>query len=363
VSILPYLLAKHAETASGADTRVARMKNTAHTLLALLLVLPACAAAPAPEAASSEPVRAQDAAAARAATPASAAKLQTFTSDANGFDTHSYWLDTGREVVVFDAQFTNEIAARLAAEIQAKTKSPIKYVVVTHPNPDKLNGAAVFQKLGAKVVASEATAKAIAGVHAYKKHYFVNMAKMFTEASYPAEARVDVTFRGSYELPLEGDATITLKELAHPGVSSTQTVAFLPSQRALVVGDLVHHKAHAWLEGGIVGGKPAPDLGEWKLALEELRAFEGTTVYGGRGASAPVGEAVLAQAAYLDRVSGIVRDYVKALGTRKAELSGPQAAEHHKKIAALVAEAFPDYAHPYLVEYGVYGLAGRLAAE
>ena len=36
--------------------------------------------------------------------------LATFTSDAAGFDTHSYWLDTGSEVVVFDAQDERPVA-------------------------------------------------------------------------------------------------------------------------------------------------------------------------------------------------------------------------------------------------------------
>ena len=43
------------------------------------------------------------------------ASLFTFTSDAAGFDTHSFWLDTGSEVVVFDAQFTEELVNQVAA--------------------------------------------------------------------------------------------------------------------------------------------------------------------------------------------------------------------------------------------------------
>lgn len=62
-------------------------------------------------------------------------------------------------------------------------------------------------------------------------------------------------------------------------------------------------------------------------------------------------------------MSALVGDYVKSLGSRKAELSGPKAGEHHKKNAELAAKAFPDYAHAYLVEYGVHGLAGEVAAE
>ncbi len=209
--------------------------------------------------------------------------LAAFTSDAAGFDTHSFYWDTGREVVVFDAQFTEPLAEKLIAEIKANTKSPITYVVVTHPNPDKFNGVRPFQALGAKVVASESTAAAIPEVHAYKKYYFVNVTKQFTEETYPQEAKVDVTFAGDYVLPLEGGAEVRLHELKSAGVSTTQTVAHIPALKALVVGDLIHVKAHAWLEGGIKAGKPAPDLESWKRALDELLAYDGATVYGGRG--------------------------------------------------------------------------------
>jgi glyoxylase-like metal-dependent hydrolase (beta-lactamase superfamily II) len=291
------------------------------------------------------------------------AELGTFTSDAAGFDTHSFWLDTGREVVVFDAQFTEDLAKKLIAEIRAKTSHPIRYVVVTHPNPDKFNGASAFQAIGAKVVASESTAKAIPDVHAYKKYYFVNIAKMFTDATYPKEAKIDVTFAGDLELPLEGGAKVKLHELAHRGVSSTQTVAFIPALDALVVGDLVHHQAHAWLEGGIVAGKPVPDLPSWKLALGELSAYEGATVYGGRGQAAKVGDAVKAEQAYLDGMNAIVTKYVADLGAAKSELSGPKAGDHYQKIAQLAAQAYPDHAYPYLVEYGVYGLVNQIAAK
>jgi glyoxylase-like metal-dependent hydrolase (beta-lactamase superfamily II) len=298
--------------------------------------------------------------------PAPAAPLETFTSDAAGFDTHSFWLDTGSEVVVFDAQFTESYAEQLIAQIRAKTHRPIRWVVVTHPNPDKFNGATAFQKIGARVVASESTKAAIPGVHAYKKNYFVNVAHTFTEETYPAEASIDVTFRGDLDLPLEGGAKVHLHELVHRGVSSTQTVAIIPARSALVVGDLVHVRAHAWLEGGIVDGQPTPDLASWSSALDELLDLPsslspGATVYGGRGETADIETAVAAEKAYLDRMNRLVASYVDGLGPAKSELFGPELGTHAKTIAALAEQAFPDYALDYMIEYGVYGLAQQLA--
>ncbi len=337
--------------------------NTTTNLLATLTLsfatfLGACADAQAPTVASTSNITSPDA--------AGSAALETFTSDANAFDTHSFWVDTGREVVVFDAQFTPEWAKRLIDDIHAKTSSPIRWVVVTHPNPDKFNGASAFQAIGAKVIASKTTAKAIPGVHAYKKGYFVNVAKSFTDETYPAEAKIDVTFEGDYDLPLDSTTTkISLHELKHRGVSSTQTVAFIPRLSALVVGDLVHHNAHAWLEGGIVDGKPVPDLASWKLALGEIATkYDGATVFGGRGDAAKVDVAVKAEQAYLAKLNAIVTTYVRNLGKNASqELSGPNAGAHYKAIATAAAQAYPDYALAYMIEYGVYGLAMQAAAE
>ena len=283
--------------------------------------------------------------------------LATFTSDAAGFDTHSYWLDTGSEVVVFDAQFTDASAEALLASIRRTTRSRIAFVVITHPNPDKFNGAEVFRREGAKVIASKRTAAALPGVYAYKKAYFTQVAKSFTEATYPKLATVDVTFEGTYRLPVKGQA-IELRELANAGVSSSQTVAWIPGTKSLVVGDLVHGRAHAWLEGGIVDGAPKPDLAAWQKALEELSQFEGARVYGGRGEVLDLDVAIREERTYLAEADTIVARYVADLGARKSELSDPaKNGAHWKAITSALVARFPTYALPYMVEYGVYGLA------
>ena len=51
-------------------------------------------------------------------------EIGRYTSDANGFDTHSYFYDTGKEVVVFDAQFTPSEAENVVSAIRAQTKQP-----------------------------------------------------------------------------------------------------------------------------------------------------------------------------------------------------------------------------------------------
>jgi len=81
------------------------------------------------------------------------------------------------------------------------------------------------------------------------------------------------------------------------GVSTNQTLAWIPGAGALVAGDLIHSNAHAWLEGGIVGGQPRPDLASWIGVLKQLSAAypAQALVYGGRGETVRLKEGVEAQ--------------------------------------------------------------------
>lgn len=291
--------------------------------------------------------------------PAPEPSLRTWTSGDAGFHTNSHWIDTGSEVVVFDTQFTPDLAQELLDAIAAETDSPVRWAVVTHPNPDKFNGASVFAAAGATVVASEATAAALADVHAYKKGYFTSVG-MFTEETYPPLATIDLTFADSLDLPVDG-LPVRLEVLEHPGVTTTQTVAYVGD--GVVVGDLVAAETHAWLEGGIVDGVATPDLAGWREALSELeeRVPASATVYAGRGPSLPASTVLPAQRAYLDQAEELVRAHLASLDDPAATLQDDGAAQYAAIAAALDAAA--PSAHPYLVEYGVYGLAWQLVAE
>jgi glyoxylase-like metal-dependent hydrolase (beta-lactamase superfamily II) len=292
-----------------------------------------------------------------AGTPALAGELGTYQSDQNGFDTRSYWYDDGKEVTVFDTQFVPALTEAMLAAIKAKTANPVTRVIVTHPNPDKFNGLSVLHKLGAVSIASKATADAMPGVNDYKRYFWIKIAKAFTEETYPAFEPVKQTFTGSSVITLASGETITLTELKNAGVTSTQTVARIDATGDLIVGDLVHHNAHAWLEGGIVDGKTKPDITSWIAALDELKGLGGKTVHGGRGDDAPVDEAVTQEQAYLKGMDELVTKYIADLGDKKSELADPaKALAHYATLQDLAAKAYPDYKLPYLIGYGIYGL-------
>lgn len=226
----------------------------------------------------------------------------------------------------------------------------ITRVIATRPNPDKFNGLSEFHKAGVESIASAKTAATIPGVDAYKRYFFVKLAKAFTDETYPKVEAVKTTYTGKTVIVLKSGETITLFELAQPGISSDQTVVRIDKTGDLIVGDLVHTKTHAWLEGGVVDGKATPTLAGWKADLNELTRLG--KVYGGRGEFVGVKQAVAQEIVYLDKANAVVTAYVKALGDKSAELSDPaKQGDHYKAIQGELAKAFPD--RPCLIWWGI----------
>ena len=285
-------------------------------------------------------------------------RIIEFKSGPEGFDTRTFFYEGESEVIAFDAQFTPALAEQAIKKLRAYTDKPISWLVITHPNPDKFNGASVFRAAGAKVISSAATAAAIPNVHSYKEYFFVQVAKMFNPGEYPQPVPVDQTFTGETSIVLRGGERIQLKELSHPGVSSTQTVAYIGNSNTLIVGDLVHYKAHAWLEGGIVNGKPMPTIDGWISDLEELASLypQDAITLGGRGITTDLKSAVNAQTTYLQEAIKLVRGDLADLGSKAAEFNGPNAAAMYKDLAARFQAQFSDYTLSYMIEYGAYGL-------
>ncbi|MFM7505585.1 MAG: MBL fold metallo-hydrolase [Rubrivivax sp.] len=291
--------------------------------------------------------------------------VHVHTSSADGFFTNSVWIDDGREVTVVDTQFTPALAQALVADIARRTRSPIRRVIVTHPNPDKFNALSVFHRLGAESIASRATAERMPGVHAYKRYFWTEIARAFTPDTYPALEQPRTTFSRKLNVPLANGDSLTLFELATPGVSATQTVVRLDSSGDLIVGDLVANRTHTWLEGAVDSGRPVFDLAGWKAALRELPALAagkpGARLYAGRGPALPVAEAVPAQLAYLDAADESIRAEEQSLGDERAALADPKRqAPHVRAIRERMVARFPTHAMPELLDFSLYGwLASR----
>lgn len=287
-------------------------------------------------------------------------KIYVFESDGNGFNTKTVFYDDGKEVIAFDAQFTEELAQQAIDFLRTKTQNPIKYLVVTHPNPDKFNGIPAFKKIGATVIMSKLSANNLETVHNYKKYYFVKIAKMFTDETYPQLPKADITFDENYEIKLANGGKVTLTELKLSGISTNQTIANIETAKAIVVGDLIHHNAHAWLEGGIIGGNAVYNGNNWINVLKTLQTkyASDAIVYGGRGEAVKLSISIPQQISYLQKAEQITKEYVNSLtGTTLAD---KKAKVDYAQLQKLFEKAYPTYTLGYMISYGAYGLVASL---
>ena len=170
-------------------------------------------------------------------------------------------------------------------------------------------------------------------------------------------AKIDEVFETELTIRLSDGGEIELKEYNVAGISTNQTVALLPSNKGLVVGDLVHHNAHAWLEGGINNGSASPELQSWINLLKTIRSVykNRIKVFGGRGESVKLEKAISDQIAYLEKADEIVETYIYSVVDKK-ELLNEKAQEHYKKLSELFKKEFPEYKLNYMIDYGIYGL-------
>ena len=287
-------------------------------------------------------------------------RIIEFKSDPSGFDTKTYFYVTDKEVVVIDAQLTPALAEESLFYLRKFTTKPITKLIITHPNPDKYNGASVFKKLGAEVISSQATADAIPEVHKFKKKYFVDVAKLFTNENYPTPIPVDVTFNTpEKKLTLKDNDTLILRTLRAPGVSTTQTVVYSPKLNSLFVGDLIHYKTHAWLEGGILMGRATPSITGWIKNLQELLKTYPTNpkVYGGRGNLATLKTAASEQIIYLTKALKITKELITKKRLTAKDLNTDKMKSFYVDLEAKFKKEFPNHSLLYLIQYGSYGVA------
>ncbi len=163
-------------------------------------------------------------------------------------------------VVVFDPGRVPH-ARDLLAEIRARTEKPVRYVIVSHVHPDHAAGAAIFQPLGAEIVAAEKS-----------RNSFENWGRKDFEKK--IEAQPNIYAGLTYALPTKYvedfwalDDGVHRLELHFfgPGHTSGDLVGWLPEHRILLAGDLSTNGQH---------NLASANVASWITVLERLQELE-----------------------------------------------------------------------------------------
>jgi glyoxylase-like metal-dependent hydrolase (beta-lactamase superfamily II) len=163
---------------------------------------------------------------------------------------------TGDGVILIDTK-NDRVHDDLVAKVRSLTERPIRYAVLTHNHGDHAAGAAKLQALGVTIVGTAATREGMlrAGM-----------------AGAP-----QVVYNGSGQIVL-GGTEVQLREFR--GHTRGDTVAYIPSARVLVIGDLLTTVDAIPPIVNYGDGGSWSDLGR---TLDELATFDFDTVVGGHG--------------------------------------------------------------------------------
>jgi len=198
--------------------------------------------------------------------------------------------------------------ARLVAQALSRSGFPaVTHVVVTHHHTDHALGASWFISRGAKVIAHERCAAAIAAQHAAiiaERRAMPELSALFADAEPYVPA---ATFSDTYQIDL-GDVGAQARHLG-PGHTKGDCIVIFPSERAVACGDLVFSGYHFNYEEA--------DLQGLRSALAALRSVPAEHFLPGHG---PAGgaEIVDAQARYHEKVAQLVRDATSPADARGA---------------------------------------------
>lgn len=255
-------------------------------------------------------------------------RVGTYVSSPWGFATSSYWIEGPTGVVVIDTQFLPSAAEEMIPWIEASTGKKIALAVVLHPNPDKFNGTAAFQKRGIRVVTSDEVQALIPKVHEDRKRSFYGRYK----PDYPETAPVLESFGAKTTTLTAGGVTLKAHVM---GAGCSEAHVVVEFDGHLFPGDLVANDAHAWLEIGRTD--------EWLKRLAEMRALEPRFVHPGRGPSGGAG-LLDAQEGYLRKVMAIVEAEKPA---------DPPAAGAVARAKQKVLEAYPGLGFEVFLDIGL----------
>lgn len=258
-----------------------------------------------------------------------AGKIGEYVSSWNGFRTSSYWIEGPSGLILIDTQFLLSAAEEFVNLAEQATGKKAVLAVVLHPNPDKFNGTALYQRRGIRVVTSAQVLARIPAVHKLRMGWFYRK----FQPDYPREEPKPESF-GNKTTEIDA-AGIKLKlHVLGAGCSDAHVVAQYGQH--IFPGDLVTIGFHSWLELGL--------LDEWLLRIGELQEMNARFVHTGRGGTGAA-EILDRQAQYLWDVIGEVKKLAPSKGKK---LSVGQ----NKKLTDLFLEKYPSYDFPAFLKFG-----------
>lgn len=205
--------------------------------------------------------------------PKSSLHIQSYVASEGGLLASSYLIHDSEQAILVDAQLLISEAEKLADVID-EANLELKTIYVSHGHPDHHLGSKVLLKRfpNAKFVASSGTIAEIEATAQDKIDYWQgvlgdDVPSVFTVPEIVSDSNLQI---GGEQLQLINIGA---------GESSNDTALYVPSLRAIAMGDMSYNNVHLWL----TEKRPS----EWHQNLKEIRETYDIDIvlagHGGRG--------------------------------------------------------------------------------
>jgi glyoxylase-like metal-dependent hydrolase (beta-lactamase superfamily II) len=279
---------------------------------------------------------------------------------------NSWIIETKNGVVVVDTQRQFSEAKKLLNEVE-KINKPILGVIITHPHPDHINGAA-------------ALLNGTANVPIYSTQSTFNIMKNDT-GGYIALSKQLLPhneYSDQVVLPnkiVKSGENITIDRITYhfedigPGEAGDMMLIYLPSQKVLFTGDVVNNRMHPFFAGA-VSPESRSHISEWIKQLEYIMQnySDAEILFPGHGQSGAAKTLLDEQFNYLNTFRSLVEQQMKLPAKLGGERESADITEGDKiLIKSELQSRYPDYnpvaTLPNMLDYNIDAVAKEITQE
>lgn len=178
-------------------------------------------------------------------------------------------------VAVIESGYSDAMAKEMLRHIGKITKAPVRFVINTNSQPDRMMGNAIFRQQGAMVIASDAEVKRMQQrVSDYASFSERLLGKELGRATIP-DKFADRLVENSLTLKL-GGVSVKIDNHKIAGHTPEPLIVEVVEDRVVWAGDTLY-------SGRIPAVIPGSNVPQWLSLYEKLRGYKGATFIPGHG--------------------------------------------------------------------------------
>jgi glyoxylase-like metal-dependent hydrolase (beta-lactamase superfamily II) len=283
---------------------------------------------------------------------------------------NSWIIETKDGVVVIDAQRQLSEGKKVLNEVQ-KINKPILGIIITHPHPDHINGAAALLN-GTSNVPIYSTQSTFDIMKNDTGGYIALSKQLLPHNEYSDQTVLPNRIVKSGENITIDGITYHFEDLGL-GEASDMTLIYLPLQKIMFTGDVVNNHMHPFFAGA-VSPESRSHISEWIKQIDYLRHNypDAKILFPGHGQSGAARTLLDEQLNYLNTFRSLVEQQMQSPAAEEEVVGGDRSAanitqEGKTIIKSELQRLYPDYnpvaTLPNMLDYNIDAVAKEISQE